>query len=455
MKKTVIFLIAAFAFANYYSIQLFTASKNKINAVYDFYEKLPKEIKDLSVIYQTDSGYLTVRYMVFESVKELKPFTKLFKHYSIVKDDEQKIKKLFLEKYSQSGNKRLFTILKKNGFLKIPNTKKLKNVKQQQQKVEKNRKPDWLEMIFALHDFDKEKISSLLNKKIDKYQKIEAYEKLNMYDMEAYEIYKSYKPFLAQSYINALKNRGCFYAINTKTVKNDNTTNRYFTLVFSKKDMQASVKNYRILNKTLSSFSLKRNNLEMSVNNISDTTKPGIKYNKKFKNFEIGGGVFQLADDTDLLTLTSLKNFIGLQYTYSHASDIVNFKTSYALYTKLNGSSFFNKYLISVNYTKNFGKFTNTAYIKTVRYSDVLNSYSEIGEGIGYNIKENFFKFWNLYSSFTILYNTKTKTGYIIKTGINRSLIRLDSLDISVGINKNSITDQKELEFLLNYIYFF
>ncbi len=97
-----IFTITLYASQRVYSIQLLTSSNPK--ALEKVYEKLPKKVRDRSVIYVTDSGRYTIRYLLSSKATPLRQIAKELKvetlktRFWVVNTDPKKAKELFLQK---------------------------------------------------------------------------------------------------------------------------------------------------------------------------------------------------------------------------------------------------------------------------------------------------------------------------------------------------------------------
>ncbi len=95
--------ISLFSKERIYSIQLI--SSNNIQAISKIYGNLPKEIRDKSIIYVTNSGKYTVRYLLSQSATTLKKVAKNLKvdglkgDFWVVNTDPSKAKEAFLKKY--------------------------------------------------------------------------------------------------------------------------------------------------------------------------------------------------------------------------------------------------------------------------------------------------------------------------------------------------------------------
>ena len=139
MARLLIFLtiisISLYSKERIYSIQL-TASDNT-QALKRVYENLPKKIKDKSIIYVTNSGKQTVRYLLSKSATPLKKVADNLKidglkgDFWVVNTDPTKAKEAFLKKYklfSANGMTKeandVAALLKSSfGSLKLPSLK--------------------------------------------------------------------------------------------------------------------------------------------------------------------------------------------------------------------------------------------------------------------------------------------------------------------------------------------
>lgn len=459
MKKYLIIFIPFILFAKFYSIQLYTANKNAINSVINFYNKLPEKIKHLSVIYKTDRGFLTVRYLVATKIKNLKPYAKNLKHYSFVTDDETKIKKLFLDKFKTDKSTSLKKLLITMKWLKITKQpksttkKKTKKPSAARKSKSKTKYPDWVKMAIALHNYDKEKITKLLNTNIDYYQKIEAYDKLQRYNDLTEIIYRNYNSNLADAYLEAVKKINSSYKITSSIKKHPGYTNYYNIFQFSQYYNVFKFEFNRVLNINSKKMSFSNQNINVSFEKTGTHSLISLLYKKNMNKLSILLGINQNVYGSDSYYINYKKHSIGFSYEYLYN---LTFDLSFERFETFSNRFFLNKEKLQINHRYIINsQLYNGEYLKIIKYSNTLKSYLEIGNNINYGNENNFLKVFKPFASLNVYYNTQTNFGISVKTGINRSLFKADNFKTYVKYYKNRLTNEKGIEFLLSYICFF
>jgi hypothetical protein len=461
MKKIFLVLFPVFILAKIYSIQLYTADKDAIKSTLNFYNGLPPKIKNLSVIYKTDSGYLTVRYTAAEKIKDLKRYTNNLKHYSFVNDNENKIKTLFLEKYKKTKNKTLKKLLLKLKWLK-PAAHTNKNKTQTKKKEYKKQKkalkthtyiPDWVKMAIALHNYDTEKIKKLLNTEIDYYQKIDALNKLQRYKDAQSVIFNNYSYNLALTYLENIKKSGRFVSFSSSVKRYSKYSNRYSNLEFYDRNVKTGIEYNKIYKKNDKKISFKTEYMEMFLQNINSDTLAGILYKYKLHKLNTTFALNQNVFESDKAYISTKQHYLNLSYKFPFD---INTEFLYSKFYTFSDRFLLNKYRFQFQRFKTLNSnLAYSVYLKYVIYSKKHKSYTESGGNIFYGNEEVYLKTFKPFAVLGVLYNTETKFGYSIKTGFSRSVISADSFKVFVKYSKNSLTDEKELEVLLNYIYWY
>ncbi|GEM_PF-4664741 len=239
MIRTVLLLILVFnlsllAKERLYSIQLVTS--DNMEALVKIYESLPQKIKNRSIIYKTDSGRLTIRYLLSKRATPLRKIAKNLKiedlrgGFWVVNTDPQKAKKAFfnlLERVKNGSDRQSYLELKntlsqifgkeppqkKELFSKRPQTKpkhrpkeepveqskeesvETKKTKKPTKLTKKRKKPfffpePWMLLNIALHDYDKERMRRVLSKYIKTLPHRDEVQAL--FELQRYDDSKSY-----------------------------------------------------------------------------------------------------------------------------------------------------------------------------------------------------------------------------------------------------------------------
>jgi hypothetical protein len=308
-------------------------------------------------------------------------------------------------------------------------------------------------MAIALHNYDTEKITKLLNSNIDYYQKIEAYNKLRRYGDLTQVIFNNYNSKLAYTYLEAVKKRGNFWKITSSIKKYSTYTNNYNVFEFSKRHNKFSFTINKILNTNDKKISFTNKNFTISLEKTDINSLISLLYKQKFHKLTIKAGVNENVTESDYYYLNYKKHFISLNYNYLYT---ISFNTSFNRFTTFSNKFVLNKEKLQLNhYFKINSNIYNTEYFKYVNYSNVLNSYFELGDNINYGYENNYLKVFMPFASAGILYNSQTNFGYSFKAGLSRSIFRADSFSSFIKYYKNTITNEKEIEILISYIYFF
>jgi len=449
MKKIIILFMVIYSYG-IYSFQLYTSVNQKYAKLY--YEKLSNNIKQKSFIYRTDSGYYTVRYLITKYAKELR---KLKKQYPIVKDDINKLKNI--------NSSYIKDTLVKLNIIKPKITPKqkpiLKPISKPKPKIKPTKivLPDWVKMNIALQNNDTYKIEKLLNTKIGIYQKITALDKLQRYNDEEDTIFKY------ESITNDKNLYNRYFKLNTKKYVS-------FRSIFEIKDGYNNSLN-SIIYKNKYSLQLNydnvfhQNNKEVLVGykNItiglreSQKTFISIKAKKELKIDKIDSifklGFNQKSLDNDLMFNTTINHFISLNLSKTTHNHYLSFKSVFSKYYYQTSNFAFNKSEISLNDIYRYDSLLNfSSYIKNVTYSNILQSYNEIGIGSFYGYSKNHLKTAKYFINPIITYNTLSNIGYNISLGMNKRVIKADNLKVVLSYSKDQFGDTAKIIF--NYIYY-
>ena len=452
MKKFLFLLITVIYSYGVYSIQLYTSINIKYAKIY--FDKLPQNIKNKSFIYLTDSGYYTVRYLVAKHIKTLKPSN--IKHYSIVKDDINKIKKINTP-YIHKMLLKLQIIIPKQSTIIKP-SKPSKHITKQIKKTKQLTKlPDWVKMNITLKNNNLYEVRKLLNKKIDIYQKIAALQALKkekelISTIFEYEnitndqnLYNTYFNLISKKYISfesIFENKGSYNNIlNTIQYKNSYLLEINYDNIYHKQNKEISI-------------AYKNIKLGLRDNNATFVSLKGYTNFKLNKiNFKLIAGIFQNSLDNDQIFNTTINHFISLDTSFQSHKNYMDLISTFSKYYTQNNHFMFDKYEITLNDIYNYNSLLNlSSYIKQIQYSNILDSYTEIGIGAFYGYSINHLKTPKFFINPIITYNTSSNIGYNLSIGMNKRVIKADNLKIILSISKDKYSDTAKI--LFNYIYY-
>ncbi len=509
MKKIIfiLFLLVEYAFAGLYSIQLYSATQKHKKLAIEFYNELPANIKKFSFIYTTNSNYVTVRYLVKDSIKKLKPYTKNLHHFSFVNDSKKKVEKFLLLNQTSKKIKNKIKIknevkyfdfknklntpketnttkeIKKNTLIKEINATKesnvtktitQKNISQKKQTTKKTASilPDWAKMDVALYEFDTYKIRNLLQKNINTLQRIDGLDKIGDTNKEADEIfaYKQYGGYaqLWPSYFELIKKKKRFLSYKSDIYFLKNYTNQYMAFRFGYGNYGLKIDIDNVLKQQnkdmIIDYEFTKNN-QISIGwreNSADFVLFEIKNISKIRsNIQLTTslGVNQKSKDSDEMFVNTKNNNIKttLLYLLSNRSRL-NFDFGIAQYYYQNGGFIGNKTGFELHHYFDYSKmwhFTN--YIKIENYSTkkLLNSYKEIGSGFVYGVQNNILNRFSYYINPSILYNTYSGLGYGILFGADRRLFRADELRIELSYYSDTVSRDSTIGLGMFYCYWF
>ena len=416
------------------------------------YEKLPQKVKILSIIYTTDSGYTTIRYLLSKKATRLKKMTKnlqipgLGKNFVVVNTDPEKSKSAFIKKLKRlhsPKDRKIVSDLLENIFGHITGKKETANDKKErkktkeiasQSKTEEKEKKDrrktdsyvknikkvrakpfffpepWMILTVKLRDYDREKIEKTVDKYMDSLPHRDEVEALRLLQrrneaesraflyMEKYE----YDYLLYKQFLDLVSEHPRFAGYDFDYTK------RGYLFSFDNilKLQEVFLRRYLIALKISKSINKSRNSKNLT--NVPDSQKATLKiatytqrgllsatlgYNKKMESF---GSV-----SLEYSGKCTDKIFSALKIAYSE-------EAGESIYTLLGGK----KSLLSLN---TIYKFDNKTEIRTEISASRFHSQKE--EYVGSSKKLEIEGIRRL----RITYPDFTLRSYIIKTHFSKS----------------------------------